>query len=155
MTAYLDVPGFTQRTTMPSSDVALVDSVQPGYIAARIAYWQEKLDARLRKRYAVPFAAPVPEVVLGWLADLITPDIWTKRGVDSSDPMIQRADKARDTSWGEVLEAANSETGLYDLPLREDLQTSGITAGGPLGQSQVSCYDWVDDEAEALNGTGG
>lgn len=149
---YLDVSAFTTRTTMPSPDVAYVDGAEPGFIAARIAYWQSKIDARLRKRYAIPFVVPVDETVLGWLTDLVTPDVMRKRGANPQDPQMKALVDAATAAWAEVLEAANSETGLFDLPLREDLQTSAIVAGGPIGCSQQSPYDWIDDEAEANYG---
>jgi hypothetical protein len=149
---YLDVASFTALTTMPSSDVTLVDTSQPGYIAARIGYWQNKIEARLRKRYTIPFASPTPAVVLGWLADLVTPDVFRKRGANPTDPQLSEVIDAAKAAWAEVLEAANSETGLFDLPLSANVDTSAITAGGPLACSQASPYDWIDDEAEAVRG---
>jgi hypothetical protein len=148
-TPYLDLAGFTLRTVMPPGDVQLVEMKAPGYVAARLVIAQSKLDSRLRKRYAIPFATPIPEIVLGWLTALVTPDVYRKRGVDPQDPQIASVEKDRDEAVAEIKEAADSQDGLFDLPLNEAMQTSAITSGGPMGSSQVSPYEWIDIEAEA------
>lgn len=153
-TPYLNLAAFTDLTVMPNADVSYVETKNPGFIAAQISIQQSRLDSRLRKRYAVPFVAPVPPVVLGWLSKLVTPDVYRKRGVNPSDPQLELVEKDRTTAEAEIKEAADSKDGLFDLPLNETATpvASAIAAGGPLGCSQTSPYDWVDVEAEALNG---
>ena len=51
MNPYLDLAGFKLRTLMPSSDVDLVEQVQPGFTAQRIANWSSEINASARKRY--------------------------------------------------------------------------------------------------------
>lgn len=132
---------------MPSADVTLVETAEPGFIIKRIAYWQEKLEARLRKRYAIPWAVAIPEIFLGWLVDCVTPDVYSKRGVDPQDPEIKDLRDARAAALAEVLEAANSATGLFDLPLSESANSSAITAGGPLSYAEQSPWTWADLQA--------
>lgn len=139
-TPALDLAGFTALTIMPSSDVAVLESLEPGFIVARIAYWQGYIEVRLSKRYDVPFASPVPPVVQGWLSDIITVDAYNKRGRQASDPAIEDLKAERTRALAEIKEAADSKEGLFDLPLRADLQASAITRGGPLGYSEQSPY---------------
>lgn len=158
MTApYLDLAGFTLRTVMPSGDVTSVETKAPGFIVAQLAIEQSKLDSRLRKRYAIPFTAPVPEIVLGWLTKLITPEVYRKRGVNPADPQLELCEKDRDAALAEIKEAADSRDGLFDLPLSQSLQTSAVTSGGPLFYSEQSPYTWAtlqgqDGREEDSNG---
>lgn len=55
---YLDLPGFQGLSLVPSSDVALVEQVEPGFTARRIVAWSSWINARLRKRYGSPTALP-------------------------------------------------------------------------------------------------
>ncbi len=45
-------------------------------------------------------------------------------------------------------EAADSAEGLFELPLRADLETSGVSKGGPLGYTEASPYRWTDRQAD-------
>lgn len=139
-TPALDLAGFTALTIMPSSDVAVLESLEPGFLVARIAYWQDRIYAMLAKRYDVPFADPVPPTVKGWLSDIVTVDAYNKRGRNASDPAIEDLKAERTRALAEVKEASDSKDGLYDLPLRADLQTSAVTRGGPLGYAEQSPY---------------
>jgi hypothetical protein len=149
---YLNLAAFALRTVMPPGDVQLVEQVAPGFIEARSVMWQSRVDSRLRKRYAIPFASPVPEIVLGWLTTLVTPDVYRKRGCDPTDPHLEQLEKDRDEALAEVKEASDSEEGLFDLPLNEAQQQSAIAVGGPMGTSEASAYDWIDRQAERAYG---
>lgn len=150
--AYLDLTGFRLRTLLPPADVDLVESKAPGFIEATIASVEDEMNSRLRKRYAAPFNTPVPPIVLGWVTAIVTPEVYWKKGINPGGPLEDLLTKKKDDAEAKIKEAADSKEGLFDLPLREDLQTSAIDAGGPLGCSQSSPYEWVDVEAEALNG---
>lgn len=162
MAPYLTVAEFKARTVMPSVAVDEVEVISPGFVLARLTIESAGIDSRLRKRYAAPFAAPVPDVVLGWLVAVVTEQAYRKRGIDPTDEMaetyLEDAKRARD----EILEAANSDEGLFDLPLRQDTTETGISQGGPYGYSEASPYVQADLQrdagwAEDLNrrGTGG
>ena len=155
MTAYLDVAAFRLRTVMPGEDVDALEVTYPGFLAAKIAEASAWLNGRLRKRYVVPFAAPVPEIVLSWLVRVVTLDAYLRRGFDPSSKQDQEIIKAATDAKAEVKEAADSKDGLWDLPLREDAQgTSGVAAGGPLGYAEASPYDWTDRQIEAVRNGG-
>ena len=152
MSSPLDIAGFKARTQMPSADVDRLEVDFPGYIVRRCTVRYSWICARLAKRYAVPFATPVPEVILGWLVSLVEPDAYRKRGWNPGDEQTADIEQGAKDAREEIALAADSENGLFDLPLREDTSESGISKGGPLGYSETSPYDWIDVEAEALFG---
>jgi hypothetical protein len=100
----------------------------------------------------VPFASPAPEIVLGWIVAMTTPEAYRKRGWDPGEKQSAQIEQDRTDALSELKEAADSSEGLFDLPLREDVSTSGIVAGGPLGYSEPSPYDWLDVQREVLRG---
>lgn len=86
---------------------------------------------------------PVVEDVLRWLTVLVTADVADRHGISTTDPLWIRISTRVDTVLKELEEAANSQTGLLDLPINED-EGSAITTGGPLGFSDASPYAWTD-----------
>lgn len=138
--AYLDKDAFADRTIMPSEYVEALDTVAPGWVDLQLEEWSAWIDSRLRKRYAVPFQEPYPAAVTAWLTRLVTVRCFLKRGVDATDEQYvtieQDAKEARD----EILEAANGDGGLFDLPLRGNTTATGVSKGGPLGYSERSPY---------------
>lgn len=151
MAAYLDVNGFSTRTIMPAADVAYLESVAAGFIAARLAVNSSVINGRLGKRYA-PFLAPIPEIVLGWLVALTTYDAYLKRGYDPSSEQNGNIKDAYDQALADLKEAADGVDGLFDLPLRDGAAASAVTKGGPFVYSEPSPYDWTDVQAEAIRG---
>lgn len=152
--AILTLSRFRAKTVMPTADVDLLEATEPGYIESRGAYHEGRLNARLAKRYAVPFdSSSPPEVVLGWLVDMVTLDAYKKRGFNPSSAQDQTIvdDAARATA--EVLEAANSETGMFELPLRQSAPgADGVSKGGPFGYAEASPYTWARLQREAVRG---
>ncbi len=148
----MTVAEFTLRTVMPAEDVAYLESAYAGFLAARLAANTSRIYARLRKRYAVPFAAPVPEAALDWLTKITTVEAYQKRGWNTSDEQSKDIAVAAATAFEEIKEAADAEEGLFDLPLRENTTTEGISKGGPQAYAEASPYDWVDAQREAIRG---
>lgn len=146
MTAYLTVAEFKLRTVMAQSNVDALELNEPGFLDAQLAGWTDQINARLRKRYAVPFASPVPPVVLEWLVRLVTPRAFLKLGVNPSDEQMTAIFKDAEMALAELKEAADAEMGLFDLPLRADRSASGIT-GGTLAYSEQSPYTWMGRQA--------
>ncbi|AKV03188.1 hypothetical protein AKJ09_09851 [Labilithrix luteola] len=159
--SYLDVDGLKAYGLAPD---ALVDGAHlppspPAlraawrtFVEARLRYWTSEINAKLTKRYAVSLKEPFVETVLGWLAALVTPDLYRKRGWDPSDAqasdLIEQADKVAE----KLQEAADAKDGLYELPLRQDTSESGVEKGGPLFYSEADPYTWTDVQAEAIRG---
>jgi phage gp36-like protein len=147
MASYLTLADFRAISLMPSTDVDELEARAPGFLEAQIELASADIDARLRKRYAAPFASPYPVKVRAWCARLVTRVAFLKRGIDPTDPQWAAYDADATKAEAELLEAANAETGLFDLPLRADTTASGLTAPRPLGYSEASPYVWTDVQA--------
>jgi hypothetical protein len=121
----------------------------PGFIDARLELHSGLIASRLRKRYGdfgVGDAAPV--IVKLWLTALVTVDCWQKRGVSPTDEQYTEYKEAAAKADAEIKEAADSVTGLFDLPLLPDGTVSGIARGGPLTYSEQSPYVWADQQLD-------
>ncbi len=143
-----DVTAFRLRSDMPGEDVDLLEDREAGYLDATIAGVRADIYARLRKRYDVTFADGEPEIVKRWIAKITTPDAYRKRGTNPGDASIALLEADRTRAYDQIKEAADSATGLYDLPLLAESSASGISRGGPLGYSEQSPYTWTDRQAE-------
>lgn len=162
MSGYLDLAAFKVRTLAPQGFVEELETLAPGWVAGQLEHYSRVIDARLRKRYAVPFADPAPETVKEWLARLVTLRVYLRRGVDPTDEQFDAIRQDARDVLEELKEAADAETGLFDLPLVDSADGSAISKGGPLGYSEASPYVWADvqvsagrDEDRAGEGSGG
>ena len=149
MSNYLTVARFKLLTVMADEDVDALEARFPGFLMARSEVISGTIDARLRKRYAAPFESPYPNAVELWVARILTPAAYLKRGVDTTDRQFTEVYEDSKAAWVEIKEAANAVEGLYDLPLRQDTTATGISKGGPLGYSEASPYTWTDEQWEA------
>lgn len=91
-------------------------------------------------------ATPVPEQLLSWMTAILTPEVYRKRGVNPQDPQLVLLEASKTKAEEELKEAANSETGLLDLPTN-DSSDSAVSTGEPLGCSDASPYAWQDRQA--------
>lgn len=148
MANYLTVERFKLLTLLPASWVDAVEAVSPGYTAARIGVASDHVDSRLRKRYGAPFMDPVPGIIEKWVTQIVTMDIDLKRGVSPTDEQFKIIAGQHDAALAEIKEAADSDVGLFDLPMRDDLLGSGISLGGPRAYSEQSPYVYTDAQAE-------
>ncbi len=160
MTPYLTLSTFRARTLMAPVEVDYVETDSPGFVESRIAIRTSWMHQRLRKRYgkSLPFAAPVPEIILGWLVVLVTIDVMRRRGMNPQDPTAAQFVDDATKAEAELKEAADSKDGLFDIPTGDD-GDSAVTTGGPLGYSEASPYVWAVREriagrAEDFNRTG-
>jgi len=164
MAIYLDYDGFVLRTVLPETSVDDVEKRSPGWVDGQLETWARWLDARLRKRYSTPFAAfgddpPTPPTIQLWLTRIVTWRVMLRRGVDPSDLQTETIKDDHDGALDEVLEAANSQDGWFDLPTRTDANGSEINQGGTMSYSEQSPYVWTDQQyqtgrEEDSNGTG-
>lgn len=144
MASYLDIDGFKSLSTMSSVEIdELESSIAPGWLDAKLAARSRWLDARLRKRYAAPFATPYPEAVQDWLARIVTLSAYLRRGVDPLDAQFAEIKADAEKAEEEVAEAAEAVEGLFDLPLRADSSASGISKGAPYIYSEKSPTVWT------------
>jgi hypothetical protein len=146
MTAYLDVAGFKALSLIADERVDELVARYPDFMPAKLEEGTAWIDGRLRKRYAAPFAQPYPVVVKSWLAKLVQLEAQIKLGVDPNDEQFVKMSEFYDNAQKEITEAAEAEKGLFDLPLRADTTSSGISRGGTRAYSEQSPYVAFDQQ---------
>lgn len=147
---FLDLDGFKKRTIMPAADVDAIESAEPGWILQQLADGSAAMITRLDKRYG-PWLEPYPIAILRWLTVLVTARCYYKRGVNPSDEQFELIKEETAEAKAELKEAADSEIGLFELPLRQDTVDAGIVKGGPFVHAEASPYEWVDQQIEAVD----
>jgi hypothetical protein len=138
-------------TLAPGTYVDAIETLEAGWLLRRLTHWSAWINARLAKRYAVPFAASplTPETVTGWLEAIVTWEVYLKRGADPTDAQLVDIKKRYDDALADVNDAANNEQSRPELPLRNDTNAQGITRGGPLAYVEVSPYTWSQVQRDA------
>lgn len=142
--SYVTTEEFAAMSSMPASHVEDLNCQAPLYLDNLLAEISSRIDAKLRKRYAVPFKAPVPAIVKGWVVRIATPRAYIRIGVNPSDEQFQLLQSDAEEAWKEVGEAADATDGLFDLPLRADTSQSGISTAATLAYSEASPYTAFD-----------
>lgn len=149
-TGYLSVAEFQLLTAMPQQDVDALEVAEPGYIQTRLNIRSRWMDARLRKRYVVPFASPYPEIVKLWLSALVTPEAYGKRGWSPASKSDEEAiiGPARE-AMTEIKESADSMAGLFELPVLDAADSDAVSKAAPMSYSEQSPYVWATSQADA------
>lgn len=141
----LSLAEFKARSVIPSDQVDALEANRPGFTAKRISAWSRWIEARLRKRYVVPFPGDVPEIVLVWLVALVTRDVYAALGTTMlSDEERKSVADAAEGALTDLKEAADEENGLFDLPVRDDQDNSDLTEEAPIASADTSPYEWID-----------
>lgn len=135
-------------TLLPVNVIDEVETRTPGWLTQQLTLVSSRIDARLTKRYAVPFATPYPTAVQEWLAHIVSWRCYMKRGVNSLDSEATEYKAQHDQAIKEIEEAANSNVGLFELPLRQDTTASGVSRGGTRAYSEQSPYVSQDQIAQ-------
>lgn len=148
MAVFLDLTTFNDATVAAPEYVAEVNSRYPTFLPAQFGLVSAYIEGRLRKRYPQAFVAPYPLQLIDWATHILTYRMMNRRGIDSTDEQAADYRKNHDTALAEVLEAADSENGRWDIPLRADTNQSGIDDTLPMSYSQSSPYVWMDEQAE-------
>lgn len=146
MASYLTKDDFKSRTLAPGGLVDDIEAVDAGWILIQLEEGSAWIDSRLRKRYAAPFSAPYPVAVLSWLTKIVTVRCYLKRGVDATDEQFMSIQEDAKEARAEVMEAADSMAGLFDLPLRSNTTATGIDRAGPYSHSEQSPYVWATQQ---------
>jgi hypothetical protein len=148
MTAYLDRDAFANLSTVPVEFIDELHAIAPLWFDTQFAAQSRKIDGKLRKRYAAPFAEPVPETVKAWLADIMAYRTYVRRGVDPTDLQMVSVKEAHNAAWKEIDEAADAADGHWDLPLRADTDESGISKTSTLAYSEQSPFVAFDGQVD-------
>lgn len=136
--------------------ISVIVAPTPNWVDVMLMGWSDQIRSRLRKRYSIPQTPPYPETIPRWLTKLGTRECYARRGWNPTSAQDQASiEDAAETASKELAEAANSETGLFDLALRDDLQgSSGISQGGPFSYSEASPYTWIYRQVQAVRNGG-
>lgn len=154
--AYVDIEYVQLIGTVPPQVLAAFHEANPGAVDAICESVSRMFDARLHKRYATPFAAPVPEALRFHVAQVVSYQIWLKVGYNPGSAQDEAIKTARDDALEWLKDAADSQAGTVELPVREapvDGDTSAISRSRPLSYNEASPYTWTRRQAErARNG---
>lgn len=142
--SYLDLAEYKKYSVLPSVDIDDVQTIQAGWIDRKLRAISYSIDARLRKRYNVPFSTPYPDIILDWVARIMDPLLLKKRGVDATDDQFISIDEDAKSAREEIKEAADGEEGLFDLPVADTADASAISKGAVYGYSEASPYVGMD-----------
>jgi phage gp36-like protein len=141
---YLTLDEFKERTLLPDVYVDQVESVASGWTMKQVAQVSTlDIDGRLRKRYACPFQAPVPEAIKSWVTRIVSYRLMLRRGFDPADPQAEVIKQDADDALAQIKEAADGEVRLFDLPVTDTNGATGIVKGGPLAITINSPYEAV------------
>jgi hypothetical protein len=156
MSQYLTPSTFRDLSLLPPSYVDTIELMHPGWLGRQLSRWSSWIDARLAKRYAVPFDVDSPPfIVEEWLNRIVTHRCYLKRGVDPTDSQVDDIKQDAEKAMAEIAEAAEKKDGLFELPRRQDLPDSeGISRGAPLGYSEQSPYTSSELQRDAANDEG-
>jgi hypothetical protein len=146
MSLYLTAAEFKLQSILPAIYIDEIEDRESGWVERRIRRHSSWIDARLIKRYAVPFVAPYPDVVIEWCEALTSLDVLMRRGIDSADEQFDVVRKRAEQAQADVLQAADAETGLFELPLTASSAASGVSKGGPYVYSSSGPYTSFDEQ---------
>jgi hypothetical protein len=148
-TPYIDLAAFRAATLMPGVVVDELETKAPGWILGELTRVSRAIDSRLAKRYEIPFdTTNPPEAVVRWLVAIVTVRAYVKQGVNPDDPQFVLYKEDRDAAVAEITEAADSDTGKFELPRASTSTGTAVTRGGPYGYSETSPYVAFDIQAD-------
>jgi hypothetical protein len=133
--SYLTLAEWKDRTNYEPSEIDEF-LARPGRANAFTGWLEEsesEIDDTLRRRYAVPFAEPVPRAVKKWCRYLLDEQFELSRRIPGSTEAQDAGVYAQATrARTEMQRAADANLPAHpELPLRADLpSSSGVTLGG-------------------------
>lgn len=146
MAGYFDVDYLSMMGSVPSAVLVEFNANNPNRLAAMAVAISRLMDSYLFKRYATPFADPVPEVVKFHGAQIMSHQLRVIIGFDPGSAQDEQIVKARDAAFAWLEQAANSRDGLVELPLREPAagksDASGVVRRRARAFSYSTAMDW-------------
>lgn len=119
MTGYFDVDYLRMMGSVPGAVLDEFEEANPGRLAKMIVAISRLIDSYLFKRYATPFAEPVPEVVKFHATQILSHQLRVIIGFDPGSRQDEQIVDARNAAFAWLESAANARDGLVELPLRE------------------------------------
>lgn len=151
MSCYVTIEDIKDLGTLAAEDIDEIERLYPGVTLRIATKVSAHFDSRLAKRYAAPFQAPYPDVIIDNVARVVAYRLALKRGFNPSSEQDQLIEKEKEEALAWVKEAADSKDGLIELPARQATppDVAAVNAGGPLGYSEPDPYTWTVLQAEA------
>lgn len=150
MPSYLTFAQYKLGTTIKGG---LVDLCGQAKVEEWLDRQSNKICNRLVKRYAVNFTDPGPVAgqIKDWLTILVDINVLKFTGGVPDGREDEWASNDLKTVNDELKEAADSEKGLFELPLRNtDISGSAVNVCAPLGYSEQSPYTWTDRQRDHI-----
>jgi hypothetical protein len=135
-------------TNLAKGTVEVFESEDSEWLQATIDSETARVYAKLRKRYAVPFIAPVPTIVREWVAAYVDHRMLVKIGVSVGDVVIEAVKARVDATALAITDAAESVEGLTELPLNADAGASGVISPATFFYSETSPFRAWDLQLE-------
>lgn len=146
MAGYFDVNYFRMMGSVPGAVLNQFEDENPGRLLAMIEAISRLMDSHLFKRYATPFAEPVPEVVKFHGTQILSHQLRIIIGFDPGSRQDEQIVDARNAAFAWLEQAANSRDGLVELPVREPdpgkPDVSGVARRKARGFSYASAKGW-------------
>ena len=147
MSQYATLSDVQQLASMPAADVAALEAAETGIVDAISTAISGFFDSKLIKRYAAPFETPYPPALVFAVARVVAYRLWLRRGYNPTGELDAAIRQDYDDAIEWLNEAANSETGLIELPKKDAaLGGSHVGAGAPLSYHEASPYTWADEQ---------
>ena len=151
---YLSLAEYKSRSVYDPSEIEEYFT-RPG-LSGRFEAWERtlaarKVDDKLRRRYAVPFASP-PETVKDWLTAYMDARFMRARRDPGSEAEAGDTDNTLEATEAtrEIENAANPDLPAHpELPLAAGCAVSGVTRGGPHVITFLTGFDYLDAVADA------
>lgn len=147
MATYLTTDEFKLKTLVPVDLVDRVEARTPGWLAEQLALVSAYVSARLRKRYG-EWSSPYPYILGEWITHVVSLRVLLKGGVRADDEQYVTYKELHDQALKDITEAANGQSGLFDIALQDNASATGITRGGPASYTEASPYVGFDVQAE-------
>lgn len=155
MPSYLTFAEYSARSRIRASLITQAGSAK---VEAWLAEHSATIRDRLVKRYAVDFTdpGPVPDTICKWLTAFVDHDVQEYIGGNPEGREDEWISKRVEKAEAQLMEAADSEKGLIELPFRNTnpLGDSAINKGGPHVESFTTIYGWFDAQAAMRDGGG-
>ena len=140
MAGYFDVGYLGMMGSVPAAVLAEFETANPGRLEAMAEAISRVMDSYLMKRYATPFAEPVPEVVKFHGTQIMSHQLRVVIGFDPGSVQDEQIVKARDAAFAWLEQAANARDGLVELPLREPAPGKGDVSGVSRRRARAFSY---------------
>lgn len=139
--SYIDLGSYCE---LPDAHIAGAGSA---FVNTQISLCRATIYDQLRRQYDIgAMVTTEPLIVKKWIATMVAPSIYVKRGVDPTDLQFQEYVRKATNAEKAVADAANAEKGLYDLPMLDG--SAAPKRIKVLSKSQADPGAWKREQAD-------